>query len=51
MTPEELKQAIIEFKEIYSSEFSTELSDEEASEKAKGLLQFFDCITKGDYIQ
>lgn len=41
MTSEQLTQAIEEFKAIYKEEFGVELSDEEATEKAQGLLQLF----------
>lgn len=47
MTPELLLQAIEEFKIIYQEEFGVELSDEEATVKAQGLLQLFDCLTQG----
>jgi len=46
MTPEELKEAIKEFKVIYKRIFGIDLSDDEASEKAISLLQLFDCITQ-----
>lgn len=38
--------AIDEFIKIYREEFGIELSIEEASLKARGLLQLFDCITQ-----
>lgn len=46
MTPEETKQAVKEFKKIYQEEFGIKLSDAEATLKAQGLLQLFDCLTK-----
>ncbi len=46
MKPEELRQAIKEFKEIYEEEFGTTLTDVEATEKAQNLLQLFDCLTQ-----
>lgn len=39
LTPEQLKQAIEEFKLLYKKRFGVELSDEEATKKAQGLLQ------------
>lgn len=47
MTPELLIQAIEEFKVIYQEVFGVELNDEEATIKAQGLLQLFDCLTQG----
>lgn len=46
MTLELLKLAIEEFKEIYKEEFGIELIDEEATIKAQGLIQLFDCLTQ-----
>jgi hypothetical protein len=40
------KEAVAEFKEIYKKEFGVELSDEEATSKATGLLNLFDIIYK-----
>lgn len=51
MTPEEFRQAIGEFKEIYQQEFGTKLDDAEATIKVKGLLQLFDCLTQGEAVQ
>jgi hypothetical protein len=48
MTPEQLKQSIKEFKEIYQEEFGVELSDEEAALKAQGLLQLLELLTRGE---
>ncbi len=45
MTPEQLKQAVEEFKEIYKLEYGTDLTDNEASSKAISLLQLFDVLT------
>lgn len=47
MTPEEIKQAIGEFQQIYKEERGVELSIEEATIKAQGVLQLFDCLTQG----
>ncbi len=47
MTPEEFKQAIQEFKVIYKEVFGVELNGEEATIKARSLLQLFDCLTTG----
>ena len=38
LTPEQLKQAVEEFKAIFLKQFGRELSDEEATEGAKLLL-------------
>lgn len=46
LTPEELKQATEEFKDIFQEEFGMELSDEDATEKAMSFLQLFDCLTE-----
>lgn len=46
MTPEEFAQAIEEFKIIYKEEFGIELNNEEATIKAQGLLQLFECLTQ-----
>ena len=46
MKPELLKQAIIEFKEIYLSEFGIYLTDSEATEKVLSIMQLFDVLTK-----
>jgi hypothetical protein len=45
ITPEQFKQALVEFKEIYKEEFGTELSDQEATEQVTGLLQLFEALT------
>lgn len=45
MTPEQLKQAVMDFKEIYKQEYGIELSDKEASKKALSMLQLFDVLT------
>jgi hypothetical protein len=39
MTPEELKQAVEEFKLIYKEVFGVELNDKDATAKAQGLLE------------
>ena len=46
MTPEELTQAIEEFKKIYQEVMNSNLNDEEATEKALGLLQLIDLVTQ-----
>lgn len=51
MKPEEFKQATEEFKVLYQEEFKVKLSDKQASEKAKGLLQLFDCLIGGEDIK
>ncbi len=45
LSPEQVKQAVEEFKVIYKKQYGVELSDEEATEKAQGLLQLIDSIT------
>ena len=45
MTDEELKQAVLEFKQIYLEEYNVMLSDQEASNKAILFLQLFDAVT------
>jgi hypothetical protein len=45
LDPEQLKQAVEEFKVIFKEEFGIELTDEEATEKAQGILQLFNSIT------
>lgn len=45
MTPEQLKQAVQEFKAIYKEEFGVELNDTDATQKALRLLQLFNCLT------
>lgn len=44
MSPEELKEAIQEFKKLYKEEFGIELSIDDTTEKAKGILQLFNCL-------
>ncbi len=46
MTPEQIKEAVEEFKTIFKKEFGIELSDDEATEKAMAFLHFFDCLTQ-----
>ena len=41
LTPEQLEQAIEEFKILYKKQYGRELSDEEATEQVKDLLQMF----------
>lgn len=41
LTPEQLEQAIEEFKVLYKKQYGRELSDEEATEQVKDLLQMF----------
>lgn len=41
LTPEQVKQAVEEFKALYKEQYGVELSDEEATEKATGILQIF----------
>lgn len=48
MKPEDFEQAVEEFKVIYREVFGIELSNEDAAAKAQGLLQLFDCLTKGE---
>lgn len=38
LTPEQVKQAVEEFKALFKQEYGVELSDEEATEKAKDIL-------------
>lgn len=51
LTPEEQKQAMEEFKALFSEEFGIELSDEDATEKSKGILQLINSIILTDLIQ
>ena len=46
LIPEQIKQATEEFKALFKEEFGIELTDEEATEKAKGILQLFNCLTE-----
>ncbi len=46
MRPEQIAEAVEEFKAIFKKEFGIELSNEEATEKATTLLQLFDCLTQ-----
>lgn len=39
LTPEQEQQAVEEFKVLYKKQYGVELSDEEATEKAQGILQ------------
>lgn len=39
LTPEQLKQAVEEFKAIFKKQFGVELSDEEATKRALDFLQ------------
>jgi len=48
MSPEQTKQAICEFKEIYLSEYGILLSDKEAASKAFSLLQLTFVLTNDD---
>lgn len=50
MKPELFAQAVEEFKQIYYEEFGIELNEEEATTRAKGLLQLFYCLTEGERI-
>lgn len=38
LTPEQLKQAVDEFKALFKKQYGVELSDEEATETVKGIL-------------
>lgn len=51
MTPEELGQAIEEFKKIYQEEFGNKLNDKEAVTKVKEMLQLFNCLIERGGIQ
>ena len=41
LTPEQQTQAVEEFKTLYKLQYGIELSDEEATNLAKGLLEMF----------
>lgn len=41
LTPEQVKQAVEEFKALFKQQYGVELSDEEATEQAGDLLQLF----------
>lgn len=41
LTPEQLKQAVEEFKALYENQYGIELSDEEATDLASGILRLF----------
>lgn len=41
LTPKQLEQAVKEFKFLYKKQYGRELSDEEATEQVKNLLQMF----------
>ncbi len=41
LTPEQQKQAVAEFKTLYELQYGVELSDEQATELAKTLLEAF----------
>jgi len=45
MKPEQMQQAIKEFKGIYEEEFKEDLTDQEATEKAIGLLTLLETLT------
>lgn len=51
MTPEEFVKAVKEFKVIYQEEFGPDLSDEDATAKAKAILQLFVCLVEGKSVQ
>ena len=38
LTPEQVKQAVQEFKTLFKHQYGVELSDEEATEAAQGIL-------------
>ncbi len=38
LTPEQVKQAVEEFKTLFKREYGVELSDEEATELSQGIL-------------
>jgi hypothetical protein len=44
VTPEQMKQAVEEFQQIYKDEFGVELSSAEATEKAHDLLDLTESI-------
>ena len=44
MSPEELEQAIQEFREIYQQEYGIYLTREETTKNVLELLQLFDCL-------
>ncbi len=48
MDPEQFKEAVEEFKQIYQEECGIELSSQEAAHKASGLLQLFDSLTNNN---
>jgi hypothetical protein len=50
LTSEEQKQAVEEFKSLFKEEFGIVLSDEEATEKSKGILQLIDSIIIVDLV-
>lgn len=41
LTPEQVKQAVDEFKTLFKQQYGVELSDEEATEQAGDFLQLF----------
>lgn len=41
LTPEQIKQAVEEFKALFKKQYGIELSDEVATEQARDLLQLF----------
>lgn len=47
MTPEELKQAVEEFNQIYKEEFGSSLDAIDATSIATNLLQLFVCLAEG----
>jgi hypothetical protein len=49
LTPEQLEQAVKEFKALFKREYGIELSDEEATERAKGILSILAVAFKADF--
>ncbi len=45
LTPEQEKQAVEELKDLFKQQYGVQLSDEEATEKTRGMVDLFAVIT------
>ncbi len=49
LTEEQLKQAVEEFKALFMKQHGVELSDEEATERAKGIISILAVAFKAEF--
>lgn len=49
LTPEQVKQAVEEFKILFKQQYGVELSEEEATERAKDILSILAVAFKAEF--